>query len=150
MPIQDFNVCKLGGPGKSVQIDETMLNYKCKSYRGRSPGNRTDALVIAEIMDNKVTRIYAKVISDKLATTMLPIICNQVVPGSVVHTDEHRSYSRLSANGYIHGTVCHKYNFVDRVTGVHTQAVESINNLIKICIKNKQGVLTEEREEFIV
>jgi hypothetical protein len=27
---------KFGGMGSVVQIDETMLNYKCKSHRGRS------------------------------------------------------------------------------------------------------------------
>ncbi|KCZ78675.1 hypothetical protein H311_00289, partial [Anncaliia algerae PRA109] len=35
IPKTDFETCKLGGPGKIVQIDETMLNFKCKSHRGR-------------------------------------------------------------------------------------------------------------------
>ena len=34
----------MGGPGKIVQIDETMLNYKAKSHRGRSPSNKTDSV----------------------------------------------------------------------------------------------------------
>jgi hypothetical protein len=32
----DFKNNKLGNGGKLVQVDETMLNYKCKSHRGRS------------------------------------------------------------------------------------------------------------------
>ncbi|KCZ77920.1 hypothetical protein H311_01063, partial [Anncaliia algerae PRA109] len=36
------------GPGSIVQIDETMMNFKCKSHRGRSTLNKTDALVIIE------------------------------------------------------------------------------------------------------
>ena len=48
IPKPDFSERKLGGPGKNVQIDETMLNYKCKSHRGRSPTNKTDALCIIE------------------------------------------------------------------------------------------------------
>ncbi|KAM0685322.1 hypothetical protein COBT_003469, partial [Conglomerata obtusa] len=43
MPNPDFSYCKLGVPDRIVQIDETMLNYKCKSQRGLSPTNRTDA-----------------------------------------------------------------------------------------------------------
>ena len=44
IPKNNFNENKLGGPGFTVQIDETMLNFKCKSHRGRSPTNSTDAL----------------------------------------------------------------------------------------------------------
>lgn len=40
---------KLGGLNKIVQIDETILNYKCKSHRGRSPLNRTDALLLSNL-----------------------------------------------------------------------------------------------------
>ena len=35
--VPDFSANKLGGPGKIVQVDETMMNYKFKSHRGRSP-----------------------------------------------------------------------------------------------------------------
>jgi hypothetical protein len=43
---ENENFVKLGGHGHLVNIDETMLNYKCKSHRGRSATNRTDALCI--------------------------------------------------------------------------------------------------------
>ncbi|KCZ80953.1 hypothetical protein H312_01608 [Anncaliia algerae PRA339] len=33
IPELNFEQNKLGGPGVIVQIDETMLNYKCKSHR---------------------------------------------------------------------------------------------------------------------
>ncbi len=79
---------------------------------------------------------------------MLPIICENVLSGSVIYTDEHRSYSRLTEEGYLHGTICHKHNFVDRNTNVHTQAVESIKNLIKEGINTRSGVLTAKRESY--
>ncbi|KAG0424806.1 hypothetical protein DMUE_6075 [Dictyocoela muelleri] len=41
-----------GGPLHMVQIDETMMNYKCKSHRGRSPYNKTEALCIVEVGHN--------------------------------------------------------------------------------------------------
>ncbi|KCZ82279.1 hypothetical protein H312_00302, partial [Anncaliia algerae PRA339] len=49
---------KPGGPSTIVQIDETMMNYKYKSHRGRSPLNKTDALCIVEFTD-KITKAYA-------------------------------------------------------------------------------------------
>ncbi|KCZ75679.1 hypothetical protein H311_03339 [Anncaliia algerae PRA109] len=55
---------KLGGPSNIVQIDETVMNYKSKSHRGRSPLNMTDALCIVEFTD-KITKAYATTIFDK-------------------------------------------------------------------------------------
>ncbi|KCZ79769.1 hypothetical protein H312_02852 [Anncaliia algerae PRA339] len=45
-PSPDFANNKLGCPRKIVQIDETMLNFRCKSHLGRSLLNRTDSLCI--------------------------------------------------------------------------------------------------------
>ncbi|KAG0440040.1 hypothetical protein DMUE_2030 [Dictyocoela muelleri] len=99
IPIPDFSNDKLGGPGFIIQVDETMLNYKVKSRRGRAATNKTDALCIVETR-NKITRVYAQVIKDKKAETIIPIICNQIVPGSVIWTDEHRSYLSLVNKGF--------------------------------------------------
>lgn len=46
----DFSENKSKGPGKTVQINETILNYKYKSHRGISLTNRTEALCIVEII----------------------------------------------------------------------------------------------------
>lgn len=139
---------KLGGPGKIVQIDETMLNYKCKSHRGRSAENRTDALCMVEINENG-SKAFACVIPDKKASTILPIIIANVKAGTTIHTDEHLSYKKLNQIGFNHSTVCHKYEFVDKETGVHTQVIESFHNCLKLCIKKRKGVLTELRSEFL-
>ncbi|KAG0441075.1 hypothetical protein DMUE_1312 [Dictyocoela muelleri] len=113
-----------------------MLNYKCKSHRGRSPQNRTDALCIVECIGG-IQRAYACIISDKKMETIVPIINNVVTPGSIIWTDEHRSYSRLSDN-FEHSTVCHKYEFVNYNTGTNTQAIKSFNNCLKYEIKNQK------------
>ncbi|KCZ78483.1 hypothetical protein H311_00483, partial [Anncaliia algerae PRA109] len=75
-----------------VQVDETMLNFKCKGHRGHSPENRTDALVIVECTI-KIDRVFAKVIPNKEANTIVPIICENVAAGTTIFTDEHKSYS---------------------------------------------------------
>ncbi|KCZ78507.1 hypothetical protein H311_00462 [Anncaliia algerae PRA109] len=116
-----------------------MLNFRCKSHCGRSPQNRTDALCTIEY-DGKITRAFAKVIANKEANTILPIIFSQVQPFSKIHINEHRSYSKLSTLGYDLDTVCHKYNFVDKNTGTNTQGVESLNNELKLEIKRRKGI----------
>ncbi|KCZ77477.1 hypothetical protein H311_01510, partial [Anncaliia algerae PRA109] len=57
----NFNNNKLGGINKIVQIDETMLNFKCKSHRDRSPHNKTDAFVMVKVED-KIKHVFAVVI----------------------------------------------------------------------------------------
>ena len=64
IPEPDFREDKFGGCGTVVQIDETMLNYKCKSHRGRSPENRTDSLCIVECR-NSITKAFACIIPNK-------------------------------------------------------------------------------------
>lgn len=140
---------KLGGPGKVVQIDETMMNYKCKSHRGRSALNRTDALCIVEVENNKISKVWAQVIEDKTIATIMPIICERVYAGSIIHTDEHKTYKALPRFGFLHDCVCHKYEFINAVSRVHTQNVESFNNCLKYQIKIRKGVRTIDRSEFL-
>ncbi|KCZ78048.1 hypothetical protein H311_00932 [Anncaliia algerae PRA109] len=148
IPETDFSLNKLGGPGVVVQIDETMLNFKSKSHRGRSPNNRTDALCIVEC-SNGIRKAFATCINDKKASTIIPIITRQVAANSKIWTDEHRSYRSLFELGFNHGSVCHKYEFINSLNGVNTQAVESFNNCIKLAIKNQKGVLTNLRSDFL-
>ncbi|KCZ81119.1 hypothetical protein H312_01485 [Anncaliia algerae PRA339] len=81
MPKTDFSANKLGGPGVIVQVDETMLNYKCKSHRGRSSTNKTESLCIVEINGN-ITRAFATTyrIKNKVPLFPLFVIKLQVIP----------------------------------------------------------------------
>ncbi|KAM0687533.1 hypothetical protein COBT_001222 [Conglomerata obtusa] len=77
MPETDFSVDKLGGPGFIIILDETMLNFKCKSHRGLTANNRTDALCILETNTGR-KRVFACIFQDKKATTLISIICANV------------------------------------------------------------------------
>ncbi|KCZ81517.1 hypothetical protein H312_01095 [Anncaliia algerae PRA339] len=59
--IFNFHNNKLDGVNKIFQIDETILNLRCKSHQGRYPHNKTDALVMVEFED-KIKRVFAGVI----------------------------------------------------------------------------------------
>ncbi|KAG0442270.1 hypothetical protein DMUE_0398 [Dictyocoela muelleri] len=148
IPIVDFSSNKLGGPGVIVQVDETMLNYKVKSHRGRSPRNKTDALCIVEVRGG-ITRCFATIIENKSQNTIVPIICQQVCSNSIIHTDEHGAYRNLREFFETHNTVCHKYSFINRTTGANTQAVESFHNELKLAIKRRKGVYTDNRDKFL-
>ncbi|KCZ77544.1 hypothetical protein H311_01442 [Anncaliia algerae PRA109] len=89
-PETKFENEKFSAPGFIIQIDETMLNFKCKDHRGRLPQNKTDGLCIVEV-GNQITRAFATVIENKKSEHIMPIICSQVASESIVWTDEHKS-----------------------------------------------------------
>jgi hypothetical protein len=72
----------------------------------------------------------------------------QVAHNSIIWTDEHWSYSCLNNYDYTNETVCHKYQFVIG-SGVNTQAVESLYNIIKYEIKNRKGIRTNDRSNLL-
>ncbi|KCZ80636.1 hypothetical protein H312_01962 [Anncaliia algerae PRA339] len=68
----------------------------------------------------------------------------------MIFTNEHKSYNDLSKLGFINKTACHKYNFVNPITGAHTQFIESFNNELKLEIKRRKGIYTQNKEDFLV
>ena len=83
---------------------------------------------------------YMRVVQRRDAQTLLPIIQAHVAPGTVVHTDEWRAYSGVgNILSVSHSTVNHSICFVDPVTGVHTQHVESYWNRVKTKLKRMKG-----------
>lgn len=139
---------KIGGPFKQVDIDETMLSHTAKAHRGRTPRQQIYALCIKEVGSN-AQRGFCKVLHDRSARSILPIIYRVVLPGTTIHTDEWSSYNQLSrSSDYTHLTVCHKYNFVNPITGTHTQNVESFNSKLKLRIKKMKGIISGRHDEF--
>jgi hypothetical protein len=78
----------------------------------------------------------------------IPIICSQVAPFLKIYTDEHKSYISLSKHQYLHSSVCHKYQFITE-DAINTQAIESFHNEMKLEIKRRKGIKTNQREEFL-
>ncbi|KAG0442550.1 hypothetical protein DMUE_0193 [Dictyocoela muelleri] len=99
-----------------------MFNYKVKSHRDRSPGNRTDSLCIIKF-DGEIIRVSAYIINNKEEEKIVIIICSQVACNTTICTDEHCAYANLRDYNYVHDTVCHKYTYINEDTGANTQAV---------------------------
>ena len=72
--------------------------------------------------------------------TLLPLIRQHVLPGTIVHSDEWAAYRTVGslANVAQHDTVNHSIEFVSR-TGVHTQNIESYWNRVKTKLKRMKG-----------
>ena len=71
--------------------------------------------------------------------------------GLIVHSDHWAAYSRVQQLPSVstHNTVNHSLHFVDPVTGVHTQNVESYWNRVKGKFKRMKGVHEEMLSSYI-
>ena len=96
------------------------------------------------------SKVYAEIISNKEAKTIIQIIERVIRPESKIHTDEAKVYKILGRNeNYDHTWVTHKYHFVDPSTGTHTQNVESFNNKIKRKSKDRSGIDEDNGKDFL-
>lgn len=123
-----------------TQADETYMGgktsakhqgrRKCKASKtgkknmGRSVA--TKAPIFGMISDGKV---YAQVVPDAQAETLLPIINERVKKGSTVITDGLSSYNELS-NNYTHKVILHSKQ-IYCVDGFHTNSIEGFWSHIK-------------------
>ena len=145
----ECNPAKLGGSGVVCQIDESNFRCKPKYHRGRYPENEIwvfwNCRYIIFTFSN-----FVRIINDRSANTLLPIINEVCLPGTVIYSDQWRSYNRISQLGFVHSTVNHSLRFIDPETGAHTQAIESYWAKIKNRIKQRKGVLGEKLDLYLV
>lgn len=94
---------------------------------------------------------YMEIVAQRDAATLLPIINAHVAPGTTVWSDQWAAYRRVSTlpNVNNHASVNHSIEFVDPVTGVHTQNIESYWNRVKIKIKRMRGCHKEQLASYL-
>ncbi|KCZ77736.1 hypothetical protein H311_01247, partial [Anncaliia algerae PRA109] len=69
--------------------------------------------------------------------TLKTVILENVLPGSLIVTDEWRGYWGLEDLGYFHVTVNHSQNFICPITGANTQLIENTWSCMKRKIRSR-------------
>ena len=92
-----------------------------------------------------------QVVQQRDAATLLSIIEEHVAPGTIVHSDEWKAYSRVSVLPHLssHEIVNHSMNFVDPASSVHTQNIESYCNNVKQKLKRMEGCHADQLPDYL-
>lgn len=117
----------IGGPDEIVEIDETLIGGRTEGKGRGYRGNKTYVLGMLEKGGELVTRI----VPDVRRSTLWPEICSTVLPGSVIHTDELRSYGSISLRGYRHKIVNHSAGEYVAKSGCTVNRIEGFWALLK-------------------
>ena len=109
----------LGGLFRTVEIDETFIG----GYERGALGGAGKTIVLG--MRQRGGELVTRVIPNRRANTLLPVIAEHVKPYSEVHTDEWLGYSALgTVNGYWHKKVNHEAEYVCAKSGATVNGIE--------------------------
>ena len=112
-----------------VEVDETYVGGRCSGVRGRGAANKT----IVFGMMQRGGQVMTKVVPNVAKKTLQPIIGENVLDGTTVHSDELRSYKGLAKNGFNHKTV-------NDGAGQYANGYTHVNNLENFWKHLKGGI----------
>ena len=131
-----------------VEIDETYLGgswrNKRKSTRiqGSKRGRGTSKQAVFGILCRS-GQVWAEVVPNVEANTLIPLLRKQVAKGSIVCSDTFRSYTGVAARGYVHRFVKHdQQEYVD-AQGNHINGLEGFWGYLKRKLVAKGGIRRE-------
>ena len=97
-------------------------------------------------------RGYFQVVRRRDRRKLSNILQRVLLPGSEVHTDDRAAYRNLHLyvpNVTMHRIVVRQNNFVDPVTGVHTQEAKSAWARAKYHVKREKGIHQGDVQDFL-
>ena len=129
---------KLGGYGTIVEMDESFFPGAPKYNRGRRLGTTwepDDKWVFGLVQRESLNCILKQVPSNRTRKTLLPIIEQHCIEGTIFHSDGWKAYGKLAEHLDVedcsHFPVNHSSNYVDPETGAHTQTIEGLWSHVK-------------------
>ncbi|KAF8784297.1 putative transposase-like protein like [Argiope bruennichi] len=120
---------KVGGSGVTVEIDESKFG-KRKFNRGK----RVEGKWVFGGVERETGKCFMKVVDDRTTDSLLSVINEYILPGSIIISDCWKSYDCLSNEGFVHLKVNHSVNFKDPDTGAHTNTIEGTWGAVKRAI----------------
>jgi len=120
----------LGGNQKIVEVDETYIGGRAKDRAHSQPAQKQAVFSLVE-QEGNVRSFHVATVS---ASTLRPIINENVNKASSLMTDESPIYPKIGEAFSLHGTVNHSANEYARSYFWHTNNVEGYFSLLKRAI----------------
>ena len=109
---------KIGGEGKTVEIDESKFG-KRKFHKGK----RVDGVWVFGGIERETKLCFFQTVENRTADTLVSIIKDNILPDTTIISDCWKAYDSLSKEGFNHLKVNHSVNFVDPDSGAHTNTI---------------------------
>ncbi len=129
-----------------IELDEAKFNRKRKHNRGND--TRPDMWVFG-LVERRSGRCYLITVPDRSTETLIPIIRDIAAENSTIISDQWRAYLSLGDEGYVHVTVNHSVQFVDPLTGEHTNTIEGLWANCKDKFKAMHGSAREYAQSYL-
>ena len=143
--VLSMNGLVVGGPGKTVQIDETLM---CR--RKYHVGRLLKQVWIFGGICVEDKKFFCLVVPDRTKETLEAEIRKHVLPETRIVSDCWKAYAFLDdESDYEHQTVNHSQNFVDPETKANTQMVERLWRELKRINKRYEGIPVSKVNEHI-
>jgi len=117
-----------------IEVDESYFGGRRKGKRGRGAAGKVPVFGLLK----RGGKVYAVVIADAKATTLLPILKKRIVPDSIVYSDSLPSYNALDVSGFRHLRINHAKLFADGKN--HINGIENFWNQAKRHLRKFNGV----------
>jgi len=88
-------------------------------------------------------KVWAEVVKNVEAKTLLPLICRRIKPGSTICSDTWKSYTGIAAKGYVHRMVEHQKGKYTDKHGSHINGLEGFWGYLKRKLASKGGIRKE-------
>ena len=120
-----------------IEVDESYFGGKRKGKRGRGAAGKVPVFGLLK----RGGRVYAAVISNAKADTLIPIIKDKVIPDSIVYSDTFKSYNTLDTSGFKHFRINHSKLFANKKN--HINGIENFWNQAKRHMRKFNGIPKE-------
>lgn len=132
----------------TIEIDETYIGGQWKNKRKKYKkinaklGRGTLKTPVFGILC-RGGKVWAQVVPDTEAKTLMPLVYKRVKQGSVICSDTWKSYTGIAARGYVHRLVEHgKGDYIDN-QGNHINGLEGFWGYLKRRLASKGGIRKE-------
>ena len=131
-----------------VEVDETYMGGKWVNKRkrirdkGTKRGRGTSKQPVFGIYARQGI-VWAEIVDDVEAATLLPLIGRQVRKGSIVCSDTFRSYTGVATQGYVHRMMEHGKGEYSDLKGTHINGLEGFWGYLKRQLAAKGGIRRE-------